>query len=216
MGSSVMRLKSAVRAAAFFCLPFLASGGAWARAYFAPLQNMIEDSEIIAVFDVEPPERVDVQGGHWQYSQQAKAKMIQLLKGVWHGEIILLGRVNFDSAQNHWKPGRHLLFLQAVKGQDAWTSANWHPGIRPMRQNADGAWEIEWLDGTFPANPPEWISVDEAARRVQGALAQAVAVQEAHKRVAAGRRRHHHGRCAEEGKDFIGSERCHSRGEARF
>ena len=117
---------------ALICLPALA------KAYHATRQEMIERAPFIAVVEIEKPEACSFKGQHWTYSQQARAHVVQRVKGDLPEWIQLYAQENFECAQVTLTQGRCLMFLER-EGQ-AYRGSNWGLSCLPI----DDAQRVAW------------------------------------------------------------------------
>lgn len=119
------------------------------KAYFFTRTELVQKSTAIAIVELAEPEGAalangekdpfsnTVPGEHWAYSQQAKVKVVEIIKGDLPREIVMHGGESFICAQCHLSKGRFLAFLKRDK--DLWVGSNWHLSLRPVK---DG--KIEW------------------------------------------------------------------------
>lgn len=109
----------------------------YAKAYFAPKDEMIKEADIIAVVDILSIEDKETKGEHWTYGQKATAKVVKTLKGNPSNEIAIYGNEDFICAQCLFKKGQFLLFLKYDGNLIA--GSNWHFSIRPIKGTT-----VEW------------------------------------------------------------------------
>ena len=117
------------------------------EAYFYDRLELVNCCRLIAVIDVEEPEKVTadsdtagldmMQMPQWDYRQRAKAKVVRKLKNDIPDNFVLHGSENNTEAQCKLKKGRFLAFL--TKDGIFWVGANWQLSLRPIVDN-----KIEW------------------------------------------------------------------------
>jgi hypothetical protein len=135
LGSMRINIRQIMLAALFLVI---ACHTAFAKAYYAGKAEMIQKAEVIVMVDITKVVDVQKQGKAWRYSQCATGQVKQTLKGAVTGPIEIYGMESFICARCEYKTGRFLLFLK--KGDEAfWHGANWHLGIRPIK-NDKVAW----------------------------------------------------------------------------
>jgi hypothetical protein len=100
-------------------------------------QEMIRQSEVIAIVDISVVEKTKTKGDHWTYRQKASAIVSQTLKGSPQRDVSLYGDEDFICAQVKFQPGRYLVFLH--HDGDLLVGSNWHLSVRPIRDT-----QIEW------------------------------------------------------------------------
>lgn len=131
---------------ALICLPALA------KAYHATRQEMIERAPFIAVVEIEKPQACSFKGQHWTYSQQARAQVVQRVKGDLPESIQLYAQENFECAQVTLTQGRCLVFLER-EGQ-AYRGSNWGLSCLPIDEAQRVAWmsrpDLRQSDGKRP------------------------------------------------------------------
>jgi hypothetical protein len=115
------------------CLPALA------KAYHATRQEMIERSPFIAVVEIEKPQACKFKGRHWTYSLQARAHVVQKVKGDLSDWIQLVAQEDFECAQVTLTQGRCLVFLE--REGDAYRGSNWGLSCLPI----DSAEKVVWM-----------------------------------------------------------------------
>lgn len=123
----------------------------YAKAYYAPKNEMIEKAEIIAVVDITEIKDVKIKGEHWTYGQKATGKVEQLLKGKIPSKITIYGMENFICAQCRYEVGKFLVFLK--HDNDLLVGSNWQFSIRPIKndkvewykKDADDRFDLEYL-----------------------------------------------------------------------
>ncbi|MBS2010519.1 MAG: hypothetical protein JST01_25945 [Cyanobacteria bacterium SZAS TMP-1] len=111
-----------------------------AKAAYSGKAEMIENSEIIALVDINKVEKVAQKGTNWTYSQKALAAVESALKGKPGKKIEIFGGEDFICASCKFEPGRYLVFLN--HNRDMLIGSNWHLSIRPIQNNS-----LEWYDG---------------------------------------------------------------------
>lgn len=109
-----------------------------ASAYHATRSEMIQRAQLIAVVDIEPPVACRVQGKHWNYSQQAEARLVQSIKGGAPEKLTLYGGEDFECAQVNLKAGRFLVFL--VAQGDGYSGCNWNASCLSIDASNRVAW----------------------------------------------------------------------------
>jgi hypothetical protein len=108
-----------------------------AKAAYSLPDQMIADSEVIAVVDISRVEPTKAKGATWTYREVAHASVERVLKGELPKNIELHGNEEFICAQVRFKAGRHLVFLR--RDQQYVVGSNWHLSVRPIKDDA-----IEW------------------------------------------------------------------------
>lgn len=113
---------------------------AFAKAYYAGKAEMIQKADVIVVVNISKVEKVEVKPeSGWTYRQKATGQIEQSIKGGLSGQIEILGQEDFICAQCDFKPVRCLLFLKKG-GKDFLHGANWHLGIRPIKDD-----KVDWF-----------------------------------------------------------------------
>jgi hypothetical protein len=121
---------------------------AGAKAYFQDEAEMVEKAEVIAIVDLEEPQKGGgeddpfgtVGVGKYAYRLKAAAKTISVLKGKLPEAFEFHGGESFICAQCIPSKGRFLVFLQ--KDEEKWVGANWQFSLRPIAKG-----KIEWYSG---------------------------------------------------------------------
>jgi hypothetical protein len=85
---------------------------AFAKAYYATEDEMIERAEVIAIVNVARVENAETKAEPFNYSEIAHATVEQTLKATLPQTVKLHGGESFICAQVHFTPGRHLVFLR--------------------------------------------------------------------------------------------------------
>ena len=110
---------------------------AFAKAYYAPEDEMISRAEVIAIVDISRVERAETKSESETYSEIAHASVHQTLKGTLPQTVKLYGGESFICAQVHFAPGRYLIFLS--HDRDLLVGCNWHLSVRPVKDT-----QVEW------------------------------------------------------------------------
>lgn len=110
---------------------------AFAKAYYAPEDEMISRVEVIAIVDISSVEKSTTKGVHWTYGEIAHATVQQALKGKLPQSVKLHGGESFICAQVHFAPGRYLVFLS--RDGELFVGCNWHFSVRPIKEA-----QVEW------------------------------------------------------------------------
>lgn len=111
-----------------------------AKAAYSSLDQMIVNSELIAIVDVKKIDKVEKKGSSFTYNQMASADVNQILKGTAPKQIAMYGGENFICASCRFEPGRVLVFLN--HDRDMLIGSNWHLSVRPIKNDA-----LDWFDG---------------------------------------------------------------------
>jgi hypothetical protein len=120
------------------CATFVwAAPVAFAKAYFATEEEMIERAEVIAIVDISLVERAETNSQPFTYSEVAHATVHQTIKGTLPRTVDLYGGESFICAQVHFAPGRYLVFL--CHDHELLVGCNWYLSVRPIRDT-----QIEW------------------------------------------------------------------------
>ena len=115
----------------------LSSPAGIGKAAYSLADEMIANSEVIAVVDISRVDPTKVNGATWTYREVAHASVERTLKGELPKNIELHGNEEFICAQVRFKAGRHLVFLR--RDQQYLVGSNWHLSVRPIEDDA-----IEW------------------------------------------------------------------------
>jgi hypothetical protein len=162
--------------ALILCL-LLSSEPGWGKANFFTLEDLIENSEVIAIITLETP-RIAKPGARigdpfgsgdrgagkdWIYSQEAEARVEVLLKGEIADEFMLYGGEDFHYAECRLSEGRFLAFLN--KDGELWVGANWQVSLRPIQGD-----EVEWYIDHAAPFPMKFQDLNEALTQVRTEL----------------------------------------------
>jgi len=129
-----MRLRAA-RIALVLFIPAIS----WAKAYFAPIEEMIRSADVIAI--------VQLTNIHSAKSEEAGSVYKDLVaevkfEKIVHGTAKAQGQVYipsfFPCAPVSAAPGRYLMFLVMRNG--ILTNSNWHLSLRPLKGD-----KVEWF-----------------------------------------------------------------------
>ena len=110
---------------------------AFAKAYYAPADEMIRRAEVIAIVDISHVEHAKTKAKRFDYSEIAHATVQQTLKGALPQKVKLYGGESFICAQVHFARGRYLVFLG--RAHDLLVGCNWHLSVRPIKDT-----QVEW------------------------------------------------------------------------
>jgi len=111
-----------------------------AKAAYSSLDQMIVNSELIAVVDVKKLEKVEKKGTSFTFSQVATADINQIIKGSAPKQIAIYGGENFICASCRFEPGQVLVFLN--HDREMLIGSNWHLSVRPIKTG-----QLDWFDG---------------------------------------------------------------------
>ncbi len=132
-------MKMLHRFIAFLCILGLVGFApqSFAKAYYAPLNEMIRYSEFIAIVEISRVEKTATKSKPFDYSEIAHATVQKNIKGILPKSIKLHGGESFICAQVHYNVGRYLVFLKRDEG--LLVGCNWHLSVRPITNQ-----QIEW------------------------------------------------------------------------
>jgi hypothetical protein len=108
------------------------------RAYYAGRREMVDKSDLIAVVSIDKVVECEKKGLHWTYSQYAKAKVLELIKGKAGSLIDIYGGENFKCGRNSLYAGKVLVFLS--KEGDYYTGCNWAHSSMPITEG-----KVNWM-----------------------------------------------------------------------
>lgn len=94
-----------------------------AKAYYAPLSEVEERVDAVAIVDTASVAAVDIEGEHWVYHELALAHVVDVVAGTLPRTIDILGGRDFICAPVSWDAGRRYLALLEREG-DRWTATN--------------------------------------------------------------------------------------------
>ena len=158
------------------CIPLLVLAVTWSAsgaAVFFTRPELIRKAEVIAIITLDEPEGAKpvgefgdpfvtdtAAGKKWNYSQQAKGRVAQVLKGKIPDDFIVYGKEGFICAQCTLSKGRFLAFLS--KDGDLWAGTNWHLSLRPIRDT-----EVEWYISDEQRYPLKFQKLDQVVAEIQ-------------------------------------------------
>ena len=130
---------------------------AHAKAYFAPKEEMISNSVVIAIVEITDVKSLqpNVQYGN----QQASATVKQALSGTTGTNIVFRVPCFYPCAITQVTNGTYLVFLS--KGKHGLQGNNWHLSYRPVK---DG--RIEWYKPDSPYHL-EWKPKEDILKEVK-------------------------------------------------
>ncbi len=150
------------RASFCFMVTMLLSTGvqetAWARAYFASVDEMIKQADAIAIVNVvsAKPAKQEEQG--LQYKDLiASGDVQETVLGKLPEKIEIYVRNSYPDAVVDVSNGQYLVFLQLKNGR--WSNSNWHLSMRPVQ-----AGKVSWFSHT---NSTEQVALEQVAREIQ-------------------------------------------------
>ena len=149
---------------------------AFGAAVFFTRSDLIKKAEVIAIITLGEPEGAKpvgkfrdpfvtntAAGKQWNYSQQAKGRVEQVLKGKISNEFILYGKEGFICAQCELSKGRFLAFLS--RDGDLWAGTNWQLSLRPIVGK-----EVEWYVSDEQRYPMKFQKLDNVLTQIQAVL----------------------------------------------
>lgn len=116
----------------------LLSSSAFAKAYFAKKEEMIKQSEYIAIVNIKHIEKTEQKGAIRTYHRKATGSVEKTLKGKIEADIEIFGMEDFICAQCNLSEGRFILFLR--KDKNLWVCSNWSLGVRRIKNET-----VEWF-----------------------------------------------------------------------
>jgi len=136
---------------------------AHAKAYFADKKEMVREADLIALVEITRLKKLEPEKSCG--TDEARAKLIHLVKGSGAAEITFRVPCFFPCAIVNLKPGRHLVFLKEREG--ILQGNNWHLSYRPVT-----AGEVEWYEkgpGQLKKQPLLEVLADVQSLRKGGA-----------------------------------------------
>lgn len=119
-----MRAMSRLVTASFALAAALAfAPDASAKAYYAPLVEVEDWVDAVAILETGVVADVDIEGEHWRYRQLADARVVEAVAGDVGPRVEILGARDFVCAPVHWDPNTRYLALLLHEG-GRWTAAN--------------------------------------------------------------------------------------------
>ena len=94
-----------------------------AKAYYAPLSEVVDQVEAVAIVDTGSVAAVDIAGGYWRYHELVEASVVDAIAGTLPRRVEILGGRDFICAPVNWKTGSRYLALLEREG-DRWTATN--------------------------------------------------------------------------------------------
>lgn len=136
----------------------LFSLSALAKAYFAPLDDMIGNAEVIAVVTITRLAPAHAEEASRRYKDMiASVTVNQVIKGKLASSTEIYIPSFFPCATVEVTEGDFMVFLEQRNGQ--LTSSNWHLSLRPMMSG-----KIEWISDD--RKEVEFIELSEAIGRI--------------------------------------------------
>ncbi len=157
---------------AILSLHLLAVLPGFGAAVFFKKADMVRNAVAIAIIEMEEPRKVPGMDPFSKpkredfYSQAAKVKVIETLKGTLPDSLVMYGGEHFICAQCTLKKGRYIAFFK--RDGELWAGANWQNSLRPVT----GGKVDWWKDSANPMNIMEMAPkpVNEAIAEVRKIL----------------------------------------------
>jgi hypothetical protein len=155
-----MSLRLAVLPLAFVAT-FAHIPDAAAKAYYAPLSEVEDQVDAVAIVDATRVIPVEIRGEHWTYGESVEANVTDVVAGEVTRAMEILGGRDFICAPVRWHPGQQYLAL-LVRDGEHWTVANNEWGRLEI---VDG--KVDWPYD----DSQDMVALDEIARLLESRLA---------------------------------------------